>query len=413
MWKGIWMTENLRIDKPTSIWNPLHIALLSIFISFLPAGILYAMNYGRLGFVQKKKNSILFVVITFLIYVLIEYYFASTKVFIVANAAFAVIYYREQKKLYSEHIKNGGQKASIWFPLFLSLLAVLVYVGIIFGTAYYTTIKYNNNLQVALEYERNGHYENAITLYQELIEKDPEEFAAYNNLVLVFEKSGQYDLAKKMAIKYLEINPNFEAAKELLNNIEFNEKWVQAISEHEAGNYQEAEKIYKQLIAEGHNEPTVNFNLGAVYDITEQYELAKEQLEIVLLRDENFADADEMLEKVIAKIDITDTFNHYAKSITDEDIEKMIDLWHFYSPMYHEVTKDFNELYDEYNLEVEVDQIYFDYVAYFTKVATVTVIFNIKNLDDTTEGNEYKTQFIFNLKQDKDLRWKIINIHNE
>jgi tetratricopeptide (TPR) repeat protein len=403
------MTEKLRIDKPKNIWNPLHIALLSFFINFLPAGILLAINYGRLGFIQKKKKTILLVIISFLIYFFIDYHFASIKVFIAANAAFAVIYYKEQKKLYSEHIKNGGQKASIWLPLFLSLLAVMIYVGIIFGTVYYSTIKYNNNLEEALKYESNGQYENAITLYQELIEKDPEEFAAYNNLILVFEETAQYDLAKKMATKYLEINPNFQEAKELLKYVEFNENWAQAIKEHEAGNYQKAEKIYQQLIAEGHDEPTVNFNLGAIYDTTERYELAKEQLEIVLLRDENFADANEVLEKVNAKINITEIFNHYAKYITEEEVEKMINLWHFYSPIYHQLTDDFTELYDEYNLEVEVEQIHFDYVDY---VAIVIVLFNIKDLD-VTEDNEYETQFIFNLKQDKDdLQWKIINIEN-
>ncbi|MGH4119506.1 hypothetical protein [Clostridium sp.] len=36
------------------LWNPKGFLILSILFSFLPAGILYSLNYGRLGLSKKE-----------------------------------------------------------------------------------------------------------------------------------------------------------------------------------------------------------------------------------------------------------------------------------------------------------------------------------------------------------------------
>lgn len=124
------------------IWNPNIFIALSIFFSFLPAAILYSLNYGRLGY-SKKKN--IFMICSFAVFILLITLVIITKpqiasLFTALNIGLGIYFRNSQKELYKKHLENGGNKASFVLPIIISL----VFLGLIaFAMIYSINIPQN------------------------------------------------------------------------------------------------------------------------------------------------------------------------------------------------------------------------------------------------------------------------------
>jgi len=109
----------------TKLWNPKGFIIIGGLFSFLPAAILYSINYGRLGFRKERTYNllgfgILFVIISFLaVYIennMVKYVFEGV------NIALSSHMRNKQIDLYKMHIENGGRKASYLFPAIICLV---------------------------------------------------------------------------------------------------------------------------------------------------------------------------------------------------------------------------------------------------------------------------------------------------
>ncbi|HLS53835.1 MAG TPA: tetratricopeptide repeat protein, partial [Tissierellaceae bacterium] len=61
-------------------------------------------------------------------------------------------------------------------------------------------------------HDRLGQRDKAINLYKRVIELNPNDFYAYNNLGSLYEELGKYEVAKKYLKGSLDLNPNFYKA---------------------------------------------------------------------------------------------------------------------------------------------------------------------------------------------------------
>ena len=125
--------QNPPTSNNTKLWNPNGFIVISLLFSFLPAAILYSMNYGRLGD-TKKRNIILAVAFS-------AFVFAITLGFLIdspitkpllygLNIGLGMYMHSTQKDAYSMHLINGGKKASYIIPITVCLLATILIVYI-------------------------------------------------------------------------------------------------------------------------------------------------------------------------------------------------------------------------------------------------------------------------------------------
>ncbi|UYZ38593.1 hypothetical protein OD350_13265 [Clostridium beijerinckii] len=108
----------------TKLWNPKSFIIFSVFFSFLPAGIMCALNYGRSGSQKKKWIFLLASILVFiaLIALLPILSINTSIIFFSINIALGIILMFTQLKLYNKHIQNGGQSASYLLPVIIGLL---------------------------------------------------------------------------------------------------------------------------------------------------------------------------------------------------------------------------------------------------------------------------------------------------
>lgn len=117
------------------LWNPKGFLILSILFSFLPAAILYSLNYGRLGFSKKKNISLLISIIAFAIMIsmaLLINLNILKGIFYGLNIGAAVYMRQDQSKLFENHVLNGGRKASYLVPVLVSTVITAIFLVLMF-----------------------------------------------------------------------------------------------------------------------------------------------------------------------------------------------------------------------------------------------------------------------------------------
>lgn len=142
--------SEFNISPTKKLWNPKSFIIFSILFSFLPAGIMCALNYGRCG--NKKKawtclaETIISFISTFTLAIMIPNSIAKV-IFFSTNICLGIYFTNTQQKLYIEHIQNGGKKASYLLPITICviiaglLIALMIYCDSIPSNS----IEYNKN----------------------------------------------------------------------------------------------------------------------------------------------------------------------------------------------------------------------------------------------------------------------------
>ncbi|MFZ5353037.1 MAG: hypothetical protein ACOZCL_09985 [Bacillota bacterium] len=120
------------------LWNPGRFLVISVLFSFLPAAILFGMNYGRIGEVKKRNIVITAAIIGFAIAVAIVYPIQEAlgkALFWGLNIGLAFYMKGKQEAIYEDHIARGGKKASFLLPVIISLVCTAVVLVFIFWSA--------------------------------------------------------------------------------------------------------------------------------------------------------------------------------------------------------------------------------------------------------------------------------------
>jgi len=111
-------------------WNPRWFEGMSVPFTFLPSGILWALNFERFGQPERKLPAIAAVIVgfftlaaCFLFIDVIPEYAA-----IAVNYGFGLYFYHSQKRLFWDFINQGGSRARYTVPLGISVVAAVLIV---------------------------------------------------------------------------------------------------------------------------------------------------------------------------------------------------------------------------------------------------------------------------------------------
>lgn len=142
------MSEINTIPKKR-LWNPKSFIAFSVFFSFLPAGIMCSLNYGRCGYQRKKWICLSSTIVGFIALIALTS-MISSKVSSIAlpfNVAVGIYLRNIQLKLYEEHIQNGGEKASYLLPIVIGILLLALCIASIIYSSFVpqNSLSYNKN----------------------------------------------------------------------------------------------------------------------------------------------------------------------------------------------------------------------------------------------------------------------------
>ena len=132
----------------------------------------------------------------------------------------------------------------------------------------------------ATNFLKEGKLEQAETLYEKILKRDPSFIKAYNNLGIVYRMQGKLALAKQYYSKTIELDPNYFQGYGNLGNIFKMEL-----------RFDEAEKAYRKALelspgfADAHN------NLGAILQILGRLEEAAQSYENAIKINPKYMDA--------------------------------------------------------------------------------------------------------------------------
>lgn len=123
-----------QINNNSRVWNPNTLKWITIFLSGITGIILYIINYYRLDHPNKKQKlllGILFFILLTIVVIALPNFNSVRYVFFGINIALAIYYSADQKNYFTQHIKDGGRKASAWSAIGLSILFLVTYLFIV------------------------------------------------------------------------------------------------------------------------------------------------------------------------------------------------------------------------------------------------------------------------------------------
>ena len=142
-------------------WSPKALAGMSFFFTFLPAGIMYGMNYERLG--QPKKKALVFAVtaVAFVLFAIAVVMTPDTGPFQYVFRGFhvAVVFFflkSPQALLYQQYIVNGGQPGKLTKPILASVGFLVLLLGALFGWGWMEAGKSQEQYDVGFEMINQG-----------------------------------------------------------------------------------------------------------------------------------------------------------------------------------------------------------------------------------------------------------------
>lgn len=118
-------------SAPRPPWSPTAIALTTLVLSPIPGGILHALNCARLGHPERRRLALFVNLGT-----AIMLYCVATET-LAGSLLLAAYFYKTQERAFQAYRSGGGQVASIWVPVGLTLGAFLLLASGLAGL--YTT----------------------------------------------------------------------------------------------------------------------------------------------------------------------------------------------------------------------------------------------------------------------------------
>ena len=214
-------------DRKKSInnpWNPAGIAVISAFFTILPAGVIHALNYDRLGLPERKKSSLLFTLMLSLAIVLLAIKTDLPNfIFLFFNLYLCIHYQNSQSSFFKAHIMNGGQKASLFKPVIYSVLSVIILTIIAFALVFLNASLEDKKFNYAVELIDSFNYSEAEKILVEIKKNSPEATDIYHALSLIYLRTGRKGKAVSELRTLLKIDPNSKDAVQMLMDIQNSE----------------------------------------------------------------------------------------------------------------------------------------------------------------------------------------------
>lgn len=220
--------------------------------------------------------------------------------------------------------------------------------------------EYYRNFIEGVKQEINGNYKNAIVLYNDCIEKFPDNAAPYYQLSNIFLKAQNIEKAKEYAIKAEFLNDhNIWYKLHLANVYQFENEIDSSIN------------IYEEIVAIDSN-PEYVYNLALLYS---QDNREKESIEMLKFLEKEYSGSKEIF---ILKHNLYNNLKEYDSAVFE----------------LKELTKNFPDEINNYGILAE-------YLAEIGRVNEAREIYNYALKNDSTNGMVLLSYGDFYLKKDK------------
>lgn len=221
------MNQSTSPSKNKEPWNPIHFLWIGLFFSFLPSGIMYALNSERLGDSKNKKVLFVTIVVGFAILVSVPFIIPTLgQACLFLNGSIVATLYFSQKDLFKKHVAEGGGRASIKAPLILSFLLAFAYAGVRFGVEFYHQSKTSEALQdfqekaALIQMINDQKYDVVEPLLIKYEGAHPEDGDTYWNLAVLYLQTDRPQLALGQLELLKKIDPTYEGLEDYIKTIQ-------------------------------------------------------------------------------------------------------------------------------------------------------------------------------------------------
>jgi len=270
------LPESVRLGlRP---WNPRYIAMLSIFLSILPGGILHAVNYGRLGHTELKRRKLVgnLTWATALFVLAMVLPDGAVVLIWLMSVLIARQFYRTQVDLFQEHIRAGGKTESILVPATITIVCVMLLISGLFAVLAVVPSESDLAFYRGYAHQEAGRYERAIEDYSRAIELDRGYLEAYYNRGSCRSELGQHEQAVQDFSDYL------------IGDHEDADTWyMRGWSYHALGKWDKAISDYTWSIELGSDDVETYWGRGKSYWQLNKYEQALSDFDAALVHDPN------------------------------------------------------------------------------------------------------------------------------
>ncbi len=211
------------------LWSPLLISWISLLFTPIPAVVLAAINFGRLGYTQKQKIWLFYAILVALVMCVLTFRLVFIPesslrslgpLSLIFSVAIAWRLYLSQHKLFERHLQQGGKKSSVWVPLLVSFVWVAIVFGVSFSGEMILEAKLTRDFDKALALMDKGELKQAETIFRTIKRSYPEETATMFNLAIIYAETGREALAKQELKRILKIEPDNTGARDLLDGLQ-------------------------------------------------------------------------------------------------------------------------------------------------------------------------------------------------
>ena len=118
---------NIKQNDPEDVklWDPKGFLWMSIVFSFIPAAILFFLNYIRLRLIRRAYTVLSLASIIFVVAVAMALYLppnVNRFGLFGLNIGMATYMYASQLRIYEQHLTQGGMTASFVIPVLLAII---------------------------------------------------------------------------------------------------------------------------------------------------------------------------------------------------------------------------------------------------------------------------------------------------
>lgn len=226
-------TETPRpVTSKRASWSPALIVWMSLIFSPIAGGLLYALNFGRLGYPSRRNTALWWLGAWGLFYVLlvlrlgivdVKSYIATNQLrpfLFLLTCLFAWRFYLSQQPLFVRHMREGGRKASLLSALFIVLIGaipILAAPGLLVDYAQSVQLQKGSKLLLTGEPQK---LREAEKIFKGLISRDPQNAAYHFFLALAYWDTDREKEAIREARESLRLDPTDKEVREMLAEME-------------------------------------------------------------------------------------------------------------------------------------------------------------------------------------------------
>jgi tetratricopeptide (TPR) repeat protein len=257
------------------VWSPRAIAGMALLCTFVPAGILYAINWTRLGR-RSLAPLVIAMVVAGLAGCAILTSLGHKGVFIDASVVASPIFWLTQEGAFHRHLARGAERARLLRPAIFAALFEVTLLACI-ATPIVIRDRLFNRAAVA---DKAGDFARAEELYAAYARKAPDDPELHWNLEVLYEETLRWDEAVAEA-EWLAAR-DFRDSRRKLEGVRDRRRLHLGIEKWQHGDLAGAVAVFVEYAGKHPDDPAVHNNLAWCY--VELRRIAEARAELTRLR---------------------------------------------------------------------------------------------------------------------------------